>query len=73
MLHHADIMNPNGNDECGNGDITPNTTEPEPTPFTYETHEVGMGAKNWHLPMVIKLLTHLCPLHPQPEQEIQRT
>eukprot|EP00973_Karenia_brevis_P078988 10962141-Karenia_brevis.AAC.1 len=44
MLHHADIMNPTGNDECGNGDTTPNTTESEPTLLTYEAHEVGMGA-----------------------------
>eukprot|EP00973_Karenia_brevis_P000087 10874-Karenia_brevis.AAC.1 len=44
MLHHADIMNPTGNHDCGSGDITPNTTESEPTLFTDEAHEVSMGA-----------------------------
>eukprot|EP00973_Karenia_brevis_P005385 734517-Karenia_brevis.AAC.1 len=42
ILNHVDIMNPIGNDDCGNGDITPNTTNTEPNQHLNEEHDVDM-------------------------------
>eukprot|EP00973_Karenia_brevis_P057238 7963780-Karenia_brevis.AAC.1 len=41
-------MNPVGNDDCGNGDITPNTTNSEPIHNTSWGHDVDNMVSNRH-------------------------
>eukprot|EP00973_Karenia_brevis_P049462 6862474-Karenia_brevis.AAC.1 len=67
------LMNPIGNDECGNGETTPNTTESEPTRLTYEAREVGMISDcnytripNGAFAVGYPIAHTFCPLHPQP-------